>query len=155
MGAMADETNTARAPMAAGSPAGAEPSLGDLFRQLADDSATQIRQEVALAKTEMRENVKHAARDASMIAVGGVVAAIGALVLVAFLVMIVGKALGAPWAGALVVGLLFVVVGAVIARGAAKHLKHDTLTPEQTIRSLKEDKQWVQSEMQQARRELA
>jgi uncharacterized membrane protein YqjE len=152
---MADEMNAARTPAPAGSPPGAEPSLGDLFRQLADDSATLIRQEVALAKTEMRENVQHAARNASMIVVGGVVAAIGALVLVAFLVMIVGKWLGAPWAGALVVGLLFVIVGAVMARGALKHLKSDTLTPEQTIRSLKEDKQWVQSEMQQARRELA
>lgn len=153
---MADEMNTARVPVTpAGPPAGAEPSLGDLFRQLADDSATLIRQEVALAKSEMRENVKHVAKDASMIAVGGVVAAIGALVLVAFLVMIVGKALGAPWAGALVVGLLFVVAGALVARSAAKHLKDDTLTPEQTIRSLKEDKQWAQSEMQQARRELA
>ena len=152
---MADETQAARAAVTDGSPVRAEPSLGDLFRQLADDSATLIRQEVALAKTEMRQNVQHAARDASMIAVGGVVAAIGALVLVAFLVMIVGKALGAPWAGALAVGLLFVVVGAVLAMRAAKHLKKDTLTPEQTIRSLKEDKQWVQSEMQQARRELA
>jgi uncharacterized membrane protein YqjE len=151
---MADETRVAP-PVADGSPPGAEPSLGDLFRQLADDSATLIRQEMALAKTEMRQNVQHAARDASMIAVGGVVAAIGVLVLVAFLVMITGKALGAAWAGALAVGILFVVVGGVLAMRSARHLKKDTLTPEQTIRSLKEDKQWVQSEMQQARRELA
>jgi len=151
---MADETRVAPA-VADGSRAGADPSLGDLFRQLADDSATLIRQEMALAKTEMRQNVQHAAKDASMIAVGGVVAAIGALVLVAFLVMIVGKALGAPWAGALAVGLLFLVVGGVLAMRAAKSLKKDSLTPEQTIRSLKEDKQWVQNEMQQARRELA
>lgn len=151
---MADETRVAPA-VADGSHAGADPSLGDLFRQLADDSATLIRQEMALAKTEMRQNVRHAAKDASMIAVGGVVAAIGALVLVAFLVMIVGKVLGTPWAGALAVGLLFVAVGGVLAMRAAKHLKKDSLTPEQTIRSLKEDKQWVQNEMQQARRELA
>jgi hypothetical protein len=151
---MADEIRVAPS-TADGPPRGAEPSLGDLFRQLADDSATLIRQEMALAKAEVSQNVRHAARDASMIAVGGVVAAIGVLVLVAFLVMITGKALGAAWAGALTVGLLFLLVGGILAMRSAKHLKKDSLAPEQTIRSLKEDKQWVQSEMQQARRELA
>ncbi|MDB4950878.1 MAG: hypothetical protein JWM27_3527 [Gemmatimonadetes bacterium] len=151
-----NEPQIARTPVTDGRPlGGADPSLGDLFRQLAEDSATLIRQEVALAKTEMKDNVQHAAKNASMVAVGGVVAAIGALVLVAFLVMIVGKALGAPWAGALVVGLLFVIAGAVLAKRALGHLKHDSLAPENTIQSLKEDKQWVQTEMQQARRELA
>ena len=65
-----------------------EPQLGDLFRQLAQDSATLIRQEVALAKAELRENVKSVARDAAKIAVGAVLAAVGALVMVAFLVLL-------------------------------------------------------------------
>ena len=39
-----------------------EPQLGDLFRQLAQDSATLVRQEMALAKAELRDKVKSVAR---------------------------------------------------------------------------------------------
>ncbi|MDQ3388534.1 MAG: phage holin family protein [Gemmatimonadota bacterium] len=38
---------------------------------------------------------------------------------------------------------------------ALKGLKQDDLAPEQTIQTLKEDKQWLQNEMQEARKELA
>lgn len=134
---------------------GAEPALGDLFRQLAQDSATLVRQEVALAKAELRENVKSVARDTAKIAVGAVLAAVGALVMVAFLVLLLGDVVGEYWAGALIVGVLFVAIGAILAMGAMKRLKKDTLAPGQTIQTLKEDKQWLQSEMKQVRRDLA
>ncbi|HET7233431.1 MAG TPA: phage holin family protein [Longimicrobium sp.] len=132
-----------------------EPALGDLFRQLAQDSATLVRQEVALAKAELRENVKSVARDTAKIAVGAVVAAVGALVMVAFLVLLLGDVVGEYWAGALIVGVLFIAIGAFLAMGAMKRLKKDTLTPEQTIQTLKEDKQWLQSETKRVRRDLA
>jgi uncharacterized membrane protein YqjE len=133
-------------------PVGAEPQLGDLFRQLAQDSATLVRQEVALAKAEIRENVKTVARNATMIALGGVVALLGVLVLIAFLVMLVGDALDEYWLGALIVGALFVIVGGVTAMKAMQNLKRESLAPEQTIQTLKEDKQWLQTEIQQVRR---
>jgi uncharacterized membrane protein YqjE len=133
----------------------AEPQLGDLFRQLAQDSATLVRQEMALAKAELRENVKSVARDTAKIAVGAVLAAVGALVLVLFLVLLLGDALGKYWLGALIVGLLFAIIGAVLAMGAMKRLKQDSITPDQTLQTLKEDKQWLQSEMKQVRRDLA
>lgn len=128
-----------------------EPQLGDLFRQLAQDSATLVRQEMALAKAELRENVKSVARDTAKIAVGAVLAGVGALVLVAFLVLLLGDAVGEYWAGALIVGVLFVAIGGFLAMNAMKRLKHETITPEQTLQTLKEDKQWLQSEMKQVR----
>lgn len=133
----------------------AEPQLGDLFRQLAEDSATLVRQEVALAKAELRENVKSVARDTAKIAVGAALAVVGALVLVLFLVLLLGDALGKYWLGALIVGVLFAAVGGFLAMGAMKRLKHDSITPDQTLQTLKEDKQWLQSEMQQVRKDLA
>jgi hypothetical protein len=36
-----------------------------------------------------------------------------------------------------------------------KRLKHESITPEKTLETLKEDKQWLQSEMKQARRDRA
>jgi uncharacterized membrane protein YqjE len=132
-----------------------EPQLGDLFRQLAQDSAMLVRQEMALAKAELRENVKSVARDAAKIAVGAVLAGVGALVLVAFLVLLLGDAVGKYWAGALIVGVLLVAIGGFLAIGGMKRLKKDTIAPDQTLQTLKEDKQWLQSEMQQVRRDLA
>jgi uncharacterized membrane protein YqjE len=132
-----------------------EPGLGELFRQLAQDSATLVRQEMALAKAEMTQNLKAAARDATMVAVGGGVALLGLLVLILFLVLVIGDALNEYWAGALIVGLLFLIIGGVLAMGALKRLKHDSLTPARTIDTLKEDKQWAQSEINQVRKDLA
>lgn len=134
---------------------GGDPGLGDLFRQLAQDSATLVRQEVALAKAELQQNVKTAVRDATMAAVGGGLALVGALVLVLFLVLALGDALNEYWLGALIVGLVFLIAGGLLAMGSLKKLKNDGLAPERTIQTLKEDKQWAQSEIQQVRRDLA
>lgn len=141
-------------PAGAARPAAAEPALGDLFRQLAQDSGTLVRQEMALAKAEIKENVRSAAKDAVMIAAGGAVVMVGALVLVAFLVLLVGDAVDQYWLGALIVGVLFVAVGGFLAKRGLSRLQNDSLAPDQTIQTLKEDKQWLQSEMQQAKRDL-
>lgn len=150
---------TTRMPPPAGASMGAapgtEPALGELLKQLAQDSATLVRQELTLAKAEMRQNLKTAARDATMVAVGAVLALLGGLVLVAFLVIALGDALNEYWLGALIVGALFVLVGGILAMRSLKKLKTDGLAPEQTIETLKEDKQWAQSEIRQARRDLA
>lgn len=134
---------------------GTEPALGDLFRQLAQDSATLVRQEMNLAKAELKSNVKAVARDAAMVAVGGILALVGVTVLIAFLVVAVGDALDNYWLGALVVGVLFLLVGGILAMTSLKKLKHEEVAPTRTLETLKEDKQWLQSEIKQARRDLA
>jgi uncharacterized membrane protein YqjE len=132
-----------------------EPGLGDLLKQLAQDSATLVRQEMALARAEMKENIRTTARQAAMVAVGGLVALVGVLVLIAFLVTAISDALDEPWAGPLIVGGIFLLVGAFLAMRAMKALKRESLAPDRTIETLKEDKQWLQSEIKQARRDLA
>ena len=152
---MADRVQNQPVTMAApgdGRAPAAEPQLGDLFRQLAQDSATLVRQEMALAKAELRENVKSVMRDAVMVGVGAFVALLGVLLVVAFLALLVGDAVDEYWLGALIVGAVFLLVGGVLAKKALNSLKHDGLAPEQTIATLKEDKQWLQSEMKQVRR---
>ena len=138
-------------------PGGNEPQLGELFRQLAQDSATLVRQEVALAKAEIRDTVKVVTSNAVKVAVGGVVALLGGLVMVAFLVILLGDVLlnDNYWLSALIVGALFLIVGGLMAMSALKNLKRVSPAPEQTIQTLKEDKQWLQTEIKQARRDLA
>lgn len=132
----------------------AEPSLGQLFKELAQESSMLIRQEVALAKTEISKSVSKAATDAVSLVVWGAVAAVGALVLVACLVLALGDLLDNYWLSALIVGGLFVIVGGALAMGALKKLKSVSLAPETTIQTLKEDKQWAQAEAQHVKREL-
>jgi uncharacterized membrane protein YqjE len=134
---------------------GGDPALGDLFRQLATDSATLVRQEMTLAKAELKSNVKSVARDAAMVAVGGILALVGTIVLIAFLVVALGDALDNYWLGALIVGVLFLLAGGILAMSSLKKLKHEEVAPTRTLETLKEDKQWLQSEIKQARRDLA
>ena len=56
-------------------------SIPTLLRDLRDETTTLLRQEVALAKTEMKENVSRMGSHAAQIAIGGFVAYAGIIVL--------------------------------------------------------------------------
>lgn len=132
----------------------AEPSLGDLFRQLAQDSSLLIKQEITLAKTELSQSVSQAVGSAVWIAVWGAVALVGSLVLVTFLVLLLGDLLDNYWLAALIVGAVFTALGAALAMSHAKKLKAVSLAPETTLRTLQQDKVWAQAEAQDLKRDL-
>jgi uncharacterized membrane protein YqjE len=133
----------------------AEPSLGKLFKELAQESSTLIQQEMALAKAEMRENFKHLAKDAVLLAIGGGLLMVGLLVLTAFLVALLGDILGDEyWLGALIVGAVFALIGGIVLAKGKSNLQHDELKPDQTIQTLKDDKRWAQAEAKQVKRDL-
>lgn len=133
----------------------AEPSLGDLFRQLAQESTTLIRQEMALAKVEMRENARSFAADAAKLAIGGALLLVATLVLTAFLAVLLGDMLDNYWLGTLIVGALYGIVGFIMLQRGKKGMEEDDLKPEHTIASLQEDKRWAQAEVQHVKRELS
>lgn len=131
-------------------------SIGTLFKQLADESRDLVRQEINLAKLEMKESTGHIASNAVQTAIWGGIAALGGLALTAFLVIIIGNALGgAFWAGALIVGVVFLLVGGLMAWRAAKKIAQTDLKPDETIRTLKEDQRWLKHEAQEFRQDLA
>ena len=148
---MADDI---RVTPATGSSSAGEPSIGELFRQLAEDSATLVRQEMALAKAEMSRNVKSAAQSAAMVAVGGMIAFLGVLVLLAGIVVLLGDALNNYWLAALIVGFVFLAIGGLLAMSNLNKLKAEELAPERTIQTLQEDKQWIQKEIKQVKTDL-
>src|ERR671932_651847 len=90
-----------------GHPAGTEPSLGELFRQLTTDTGELIRQEVNLAKVEMRQTGAAVARDGAKIGVAVFVANAGILALTAFLVLGLGDLFNNYWLSALIVAVAF------------------------------------------------
>jgi uncharacterized membrane protein YqjE len=133
---------------------GEEQSLGELFRQLAQDSATLMRQEVALARAEMSENVGKLGKDLAYLAIGVGILLAGMLVLTAFLVILVGDLIGNYWLGALIIGVIFAVIGAVLVARGKSNLQGGEIKPERTLDSLREDKNWAQAEVKQVKRGL-
>lgn len=120
--------------------------LGELFSELAQQTATLVRHEVELAKVEMAAKAKAAGYDVAQIAVGGIVAYFGALALLAAVVF--GLAEVMPlWASALVVGLAILAVGGVLAFFGVRALQRLDPAPRQTLRTLQENKQWLREQV--------
>ena len=121
-----------------------DPPLGDLLGSLTSQIARLLHQEVEeLARTEMTANAVRAGRNAALVGVGGVVlyAAFLALMFAAIAGLV---ALGLPaWLSALVVGIVLVIGGVVLVQRGRSELTANALTPDRTIRSLKDDADWA------------
>jgi hypothetical protein len=118
---------------------GAEPGLSDLFRSLADDLGTLVRQEIDLAKMELKHTAKRIALDSAWIGAGAATAAVGALCLVLAMALGLGALLGSYWLGTLITGLFLVLLGGGFAFKGARDLKSQQLTPKQSAASLREN----------------
>ena len=140
----------------AGAAAGAtsgEPSLGELFKRLTTDTSELVRQEISLARAEVRQMGGTIARDGTKLGIAAGLALCGALAITAFLVIAVGDLLNNYWLGALVVGLVLLAIGGVLARNAVADLKRGAV-PEHTLGSLREDAAWAKQETREVKREL-
>lgn len=123
-----------------------ERSLGDLFSELAEETSTLVRQEVALAQTELTEKATRVGKNVGFLVVGG---AIGYAALLAILAaVVIGMAVFIPaWLAALIVGIGVGAAAYMIISPALEALKKTDLTPRETVRSLKEDAQWLKKQM--------
>jgi len=117
-------------------------SMGELLGELASQSASLVRDEVALAQQEIREKVKAVQSAAMVIAVGGVLALVALLALCSAAILALAEYLK-PWQSALAVGLLLAIVASIIAFVGIGQLKRTKLKPEQTIETLEENKEWL------------
>lgn len=133
-------------------------SIPGLLRELRDDAGTLLKQQVTLAKVELKENVSRLGGHIAKIAVGGVVTLIGATVLLIGLGQLLGVLLEAAgmsedtaqWLGPVIIGLIVAVIGWSLLSKAKKALARDNIAPRQTIETLKADQQWAQNKLQQS-----
>lgn len=123
-----------------------ERSLGDLFSELATETSTLVRQEVALAQTELTHKATVVGKNVGFLAVGG---AVGYAALLAILAAaIIGLANFVPaWAAALIVGVGVGIVAFLLISSALKSLKETDLAPRQTVATLKEDAEWLKKQV--------
>jgi hypothetical protein len=130
-------------------------SFADLIRELRDESTRLFRQEVALAKVEVTDKASKAGRNVGYLAVGGMVAYAGGIILL--LAAVVGLYVGlvalgmshatAGWLAPLAVGLVVAGIGYSMIQKALVTLKHESLTPERTVETLQENKNWIKEKV--------
>jgi hypothetical protein len=136
--------------------ANGEGSLGTLVRQLAEDSRILIRQEVALAKTEIQDSVRTVAKGAIAIGLGIGMLVVGLLVLTAFLVLGLGRLLGGEyWLSSLIVGSALALLGGIALLAGKRGLAKGEIKPEHTVETMRENRDWARSEARQIKRDLA
>jgi len=123
-----------------------ERSLGDLFSELASETGTLVRQEVALAQAELTKKATDVGKNVGFLVVGGAVAYAAALALIAALIIGLSHFIPA-WAAALIVGVVVGIVAFVMISAALAALKKTNLTPRETVETLKEDAQWLKNQV--------
>jgi uncharacterized membrane protein YqjE len=119
-------------------------SLGEIVGDLSNDLTTLIKQELELARTELKAEAAKAGKGAGMLG-GAAVAALLALgALTAGLVALLDKATP-TWVAALIVMALWAIVALVLAKAGQKSLQRATPPVPQTIETVKEDIQWAKN----------
>jgi len=123
-----------------------ERSLGDLFSELAAETGTLVRQEVALAQVELTEKATVVGKNVGYLAVGGAVGYAAMLAVLA--AVILGLSMFIPaWSAALLVGVVVGIVAYVLISSALSELRKTELKPEETVESIKEDAQWLKNQL--------
>ena len=121
-----------------------ERPIGELVKDLSQQTSTLVRQEIELARAELQEKGKVAGKGAGMLA-GAAVAGLLALgALTAGLIALLDKAM-ATWVAALIVMALWAIVAAVLAKAGQNALKRATPPAPQTVETVKEDIQWAKN----------
>jgi hypothetical protein len=117
--------------------------VADLVRRLTDDSRRLVTDEVRLAKLETREGVRTSARGAMWLAVAFGAAVIGLTAVTVLLSVLLGRLLGNLWAGALLTGVLELIVGYLLLRHGLSLYKEPSYSLEETRSELARTARWV------------
>jgi hypothetical protein len=123
-----------------------ERSVAALLSDLANETGTLVRQEIALFKAEIREKLATLGLGAGAIAAGGLVAFSGWLALLAAVILGLSNVVE-PWLAALIVGVVVIASGAGLLWFGKSRLDADALVPRRTLKSLHEDEAWIRDQI--------
>jgi Putative Actinobacterial Holin-X, holin superfamily III len=122
-----------------------ERGIGELVKDLANQTSTLVRQEIQLAKAEVTQQGKVAGKGAGLMAAAGVfgLAMLGALT--ATLIAALDEALPV-WLAALIVTVLWAIVAFVLFKAGQSAIQRATPPAPQTVDTVKEDIQWAKTQ---------
>lgn len=131
--------------------ADSERPVGELMRELSEQTTTLVRQELELAKLELAQKGRRAGIGAGMFGAAGVAALYAVGALTACLVLALATAV-TGWLAALIVAAAYgLVAGALALSGRSKVAQALPPGPEQATESVKEDVRWTTTRAKQAR----
>jgi hypothetical protein len=126
-------------------PPQADASLGELFADLTTDMSALMRDELSLAKVELKEEITKAGRAGGMFG-GAALAGYMTIVLLSFAAAWgLAELMAVGWAF-LIVAVVWGVAGTFLYFRGREQFQKVHPKPEQTIDTLKEDLRWVKKQ---------
>ncbi|MBW1600521.1 phage holin family protein [Streptomyces sp. JJ66] len=119
-----------------------EASVGDLLSKVTEDVQRLVRQEVELAKAEVREEAGKAGKAAGMFGGAAFAGYMVLLFLSMTLMFVLWGAMDLRWAALILTGVWALIAAGLFALGRSK-MRQVSPKPEQTVETLKEDAQWA------------
>jgi uncharacterized membrane protein YqjE len=126
-------------------------SLGELLKELSEQTTRLVHQELELAKAEITQKGKQAGMGAGLFGGAGALglAALGALTACFILAL---NAVMPAWLAALIVAVVYGIIAYVLVKqGQARIKAAGPPVPEQTIETVKEDVEWAKTQMRSDR----
>jgi uncharacterized membrane protein YqjE len=120
-------------------------SLGQIVGDVASDLSTLVRQELELAKTEVKQEAGRAGKGAGLLAGAGVAGQLMLVFLSLCLMFVLDNWMPIEVA-ALLTAIVWLVVAAVLGTMGRSALKQTNPALPETQRSLKEDAQWARQQ---------
>ena len=128
-----------------------EASVGELARQLSEQTSRLVRQEMELAKAELSIKGKQAGLGAGLFGGAGVLGLFALGALTAAVIAALSLAM-ATWLAALIVAVVYGAAAGVAAlMGRRKVQEALPPVPQDSVESVKEDVQWTKTRAQQGR----
>jgi hypothetical protein len=128
-------------------------SLSSTVGKIVDDVRDLFREEVALARAEVRHEISAF----SSIAVSFAAGAVAGMFALSFLLLGIAQAaamlVGWPaWTGYIGMAIVLGIVALVAVQSARKRARTVPAVPQQTVATIKETKEWIQDRMSSERR---
>ena len=117
-------------------------SLGEIISDISEGLSHLFRQEVELAKAELRTEASKAGKAAGMFGGAGIAGLLTAIMLSFALTNALDNVMPMGWA-ALIVGVLWAVIAAALFAVGRNQARTVSAVPRQTIETLKEDAKWL------------
>jgi hypothetical protein len=119
-----------------------ETSIGELVSQLSQQTSRLVRDELALAKAELKDSARHAGMGAGLFTAAVVLAlfALGALIATAIIALDLALPL---WLSALIVGLVLAAAAGGAALAGKKQVGQAAPVADRTVETTKQDVQEI------------
>ena len=129
----------------------ADRPVGELLKQLSEQTSTLVRQEMELAKAELTEKGKRAGIGAGMFGGAGLLGLYAMGALTACLILALAEAMDG-WLAALIVAAVYgLIAGGLALTGKEQGSRATPPAPEQATESVKEDVEWAKTRARSGR----